>query len=139
MERVVLNMDYKYLRQLRASLSADFKCLIFSALQLSTPGTRAQLTARHRIQTHPSCKPCTNSEAPQSLCSQTVPPGQDGETWGKPGPFNRQGKQLTKGRRIFRTVLCTAVNHPGSGRITLVVKLTLIKKTLGSGQTSGNT
>lgn len=39
-------------------------CLIFSALQLSTPDTQHSSLPQYWTQTHPSCKPCTSSAVP---------------------------------------------------------------------------
>lgn len=132
MESMVLNMSYKYLGELRASQTADFT----SDIQCFAAQHSRHTSTAHCLILGPN-PPLL--QAMHQLCSQTVPPGQDGESWAKPGPFNRQRKQLTKGRRIFMAVSCTTVKHPGSTRNTLVVKLTLIKKTVGSGQISDNT
>lgn len=100
----------------------------------STPHTRALPTAPHWVQTRPSCKPCTGvSAARPYLWSGQGDPG-------KTGAIQQRGKALSAGRRIFGTVLSTAVKHLGSRRSTReVVKLPPVKKTVGSRQISDNT
>ena len=58
----------------------------------STPDTRAQPTAPHQVQTHPSCKPCTKSEVPRGSLQPDPSPGQDRGDLRKTGAIQQRGK-----------------------------------------------
>jgi len=109
----------------------------------STPDTRAQPTAPHRVRTHPSCKPCASSDVPARWLQPDPTPGQDGGTWGKRGhSTERESSWQQEGEFLSIAVqrLGRRARRQWWEALPLeVVKVSPIKTTVGTEQTSNNT